>query len=336
MRSTSRDAVMKKSQLSLKWLEVFQLAARNGSVQDAAQEASLSISTVSHHLRQLETVLGVSLFDHGRRPMRLTPSGAVFLRHVDEAMQILRRAEIEAQTGQMADTRALSLAVIEDFDSEIAPELARLLSSAMPNCTFRHLTRPSHETLQMLRDQDVDIGIAARPQFDQGDLIEYPVLRDPFVLAVPATATADAALYLEGQSPLPLLRYSRDQIIGRQVDAQLRRLRRDLPNRFEFESNQTIMSMVAEGAGWAITTPTNYIRATRFQRQVSLLPFPDKGFARYLSVFTTDLHPSTAAEVVASTLRQLVQTRAIDPAVARIPWLSEVFTLSPERAASQS
>ncbi len=322
---------MKKSQLSLKWLEVFQLAARSGSVQTAAQEAGLSVSTVSHHLRQLEAALGVSLIDHTRRPMRVTPSGAVFLRDIDAALQLLRRAETQAQSGQLADTRALSLALVEDFDAEIAPELARILSTAMPQCSFRHLTRPSHDILQLLRDQTVDIGVAARPQFDQSDLIEYPLLRDPFVLAVPAIGDVDGSACLDGTSPLPLLRYSQDQIIGRQIEAQLRRLRRDLPNRHEFESNQTIMSMVAEGAGWAITTPTNYIRATRFQRQVTLLPFPEKGFARYLSVFTTELHPSPATEIVASTLRQLVQTRAIDPAVARMPWLAELFTLLPDR-----
>ena len=327
---------MKKSQLSLKWLEVFQLAARGGSVQQAADEAGLSISTASHHLRQLEKALGTSLFDHSRRPMRLTPSGATFLSHIDQAMQILRRAENEAQSGILAQTRALSLAMIEDFDSEIAPELARILASAMPGCTFRHLTRPSHEILKLLRDHEIDIGIAARPQFDQADLIEYPLLRDPFVLAVPASNGIAPEAYLDNAPGTPpLLRYSRDQIMGRQIDTHLRRLRRDIPNRFEFESNQTVMSMVAEGAGWAITTATNYIRATRFHRQIELLPFPEKGFARYMSVFTTGLHPSTAAQSVAGTLRHLLQARAIDPAVGKMPWLSEVFALLPERDATE-
>jgi len=321
---------MSKSALSLKWLTVFQCAARHGSVQGAAAEAGLSVSTASHHLRQLETALGVPLFDHTRRPMRITPSGAVFLRHVDEAMQILRRAELEAQSGQLSETRALALSVVEDFDSEVAPELARMLAGAMPHCQFRHLTRPSHETLTLLRNQAVDIGVAARPEFEPGDLIEYPVLRDPFVLAVPHGTEAQSQALLEGRTALPFLRYSSDQIMGRMIDAHLRRLRRELPNRYEFESNQTLMSMVAEGAGWAITTPTNYMRATRFQRQVSLLPFPGKGAARYLSVFTTGAHPSAAAEMVAATLRQLVQTRAIDPAVSRMPWLAEIFTLLPD------
>ena len=42
--------------------------------------------------------------------------------------------------------------------------------------------------------------------------------------------------FLAGTSGLPLLRYSRDQIIGTQIEAHLKRIKASLPNRFEFES----------------------------------------------------------------------------------------------------
>ncbi|UXX83903.1 LysR family transcriptional regulator [Roseovarius pelagicus] len=319
---------MKRSSLSLKWLEVFQLAARSGSVQTVAEETGLSVSTVSHHIRALETALGVSLLDHRRRPMNVTPAGALFLRSVDDALLLLRKAETEARSGSLPEMRALALALIEDFDSEIAPELARILTGAMPNCEFRHLTRPSHEILGLLRNREIDIGVATRPQFDQPDLIEHPLLRDPFVLAVPATQQIAPEDYLAGRCPLPLLRYAKSLIIGAQIEAQLRRLRSDLPNQFQFESNQSMMGLVAEGSGWAITTPLNYMRARRFHRQITLIPFPGKGFARYISVFTSDVHSDAVTDTVAGTLRRLVQARAVDPAVERMPWLQGLFALS--------
>ncbi len=320
---------MKKSQLSFKWLDAFLLTARTGSVQDAADEAGLSISTVSHHLRSLEDATGVQLFDHSRRPMRLTPAGAVFRRDIDEAMRLIRKAKIEVQSSGLSETQSLSLAIVEDFDSEIAPELARILTASMPRCRFQHLTRPSHEILELLRVGDIDIGIATQPQFGPDDLIEYPLLRDPFVMAVPATLDVPSEDYLNGRHSLPLLRYSSNQIMAQQIEQQLRRLRLKLPNRFEFESNLTIMNMVAEGDGWTITTPTNYIRARRFQRQINLVPFPGKGFARYLSVFTTEPYAGSVTETVTETLRHLLQTRAIDPTIERLHWLGELFRLLP-------
>lgn len=326
---------MKKSQLSLKWLEAFQLVARSGSLQTAAEQAGLSVSTVSHHLSKLEEVLGAPLFDHGRRPMPVTPTGAAFLRDVDEAMRLLHRAEIDARSSPLSEARHLSLALVEDFDSEIAPELARILLSHMPTCTFRHLTRPSHEILTLLRDQEVDIGVATQPQFSQPGLLETPLLRDPFVLAVPLNTSIAPEDYLSGASDLPFLRYSQSQIIGAMIEAQLRRLRITLPNWFEFESNQSIMNMVAEGCGWAITTPACYARARRFHRQLRLVPFPGKGFSRTLSVFTPDIHDHAASTTVIATLRQLIRTRAIDPAVSQLPWLDGQFCLLSDKSGAQ-
>lgn len=321
---------MKPSALSLKWLELFQLVARTGSVQAAADEAGLSVSTVSHHLGRLETVLGTPLIDHTRRPMRITPTGAVFLNSVDEALRLIRKAEIGARAGSLPETRNLSLALIEDFDSEIGPELARSLAASMPRCAFRHMTRPSHEILALLRAGEADMGVATRPPFDQADLVEYPLLRDPFVLAVPARIDIAPEDFIGDRSGLPLLRYSQSQIIGPMIEAHLRRLQVALPNRFEIESNQSILGLVAEGSGWAITTPMNYLRASRFQRQVRLLPFPGKGFARTLSLFATDPHRGALAETLAETLRQLIRTRAVDPAAERLDWLRRMFTILPQ------
>ena len=84
------------SDLSLKWLEVFRSCARDGSVRAAAAESGLSPSTVSHHLRSLEDHLGAELFDRGRRPMELTPRGRIFLRNIDDALDMLRKATAEA------------------------------------------------------------------------------------------------------------------------------------------------------------------------------------------------------------------------------------------------
>lgn len=56
---------------------LFQLLAKSGSVQKVASDTGLSISTVSHHLKNLEDNIGVGLIDHSRRPMILTPSGSI-------------------------------------------------------------------------------------------------------------------------------------------------------------------------------------------------------------------------------------------------------------------
>ncbi len=318
---------MRPSQLSLKWLEVFALTARHGSIKAVAEETGLSVSTVSHHLRCLEEALGLSLIDHGRRPMALTAQGAVLLPYAEGALGLLDRAQLALFSSDMAETRSLRLGLIEDFDSEIAPELARLLATGMPRCNFAHLTRPSHDIIDLIRKRELDVGVATQPEFDVDDLVVSPLLRDPFVMAVPASAEHAPEAYLDGAVPLPFLRYSARQFIGARIEAQLRRLRVTLPKRFAFESNQSLLGMVAEGQGWAITTPTNYSRALRFQPKIRLLPFPGRGFARFIRVYTAPGFNPQVAEMIRTSLQRLIQSRTIDPLVERMAWLSAGFHL---------
>lgn len=316
---------MKKGNLSLRGLEVFRLLAKSGSVQKVAFDTGLSISTVSHHLRSVEDTLGVKLMDHSRRPMVLTPAGAIFSRYVEEGLKQIRKGETELTLGNIDEVRDLRLGIVDDFDSEVSPELAQFLAEALPKCTFKHHTRPSHEILRLLYEQKLDAGVATRPVNDASGLIEYPLLRDPFILATPLDDQTPPEEHLGGQSGLPFLRYSQNQIIGSLIEAHLRRLKISLPNRFELESNPSILGMVAEGSGWAVTTPASYVRAQRFHGRVALHPFPGKGFARTISLFTVEDFPRPMAEMISGSLRRLIRRYYPDQVLRSFTWLAPDF-----------
>lgn len=323
---------MARSGLSIQGLEIFRLVARAGSVQSVAVETGLSISTVSHHLSSLEEALGVRLMDRSRRPLALTPEGAVFARHVEEGLRTIRQGEAEITAGNPGELRELRFGVVDDFDSEVAPELAQFLARAMPKCTFFHHTRPSHEILRLLKERRLDVGVAARPPADLAGLIEMPLLRDPFVLALPVGCRERPEDLLEGRGRLPLLRYAREQVMGRLIEAHLRRTRRTLPNRFELESNQSILGMVADGSGWAITTPASFSRAKRFQGLITLHPMPGKGFSRFVSLFAIEPYPQATVDLIAGSLRRLVTRYFVEPMAQSHPWLAPDFRVLPARS----
>lgn len=325
---------MHGTNLSMRWLEVFRLVARSGSIRKVATDTGLSISTVSQHLRSLEEKLGVHLLDHTRRPMVLTPAGTIFLRYVDEGLNMIHRGEIELTSGNLIEARTLRLGVVDDFENDVTPELVLSLARTMPKCTFLHHTRPSHEILGLLFEQKIDVAVATRPTGDVPGLIEYPILRDPFLLATPISNKMSGEDLLAGKSDVPFLRYSRHQIIGGLIEAQLRRIRVSLPNQFELESNQSILSMVAEGSGWSITTPASFARVKRLHGKIMLHPFPTKSFTRTVSLFTTDLYPQVIAEAIAQTMRLLISRHIIDPVNGQTPWLAPYFYLLSESASS--
>ena len=313
--------------LSLRWLEIFQLCARNGSLRETARESGLSVSTVSHHLRSLEDHLGVALFNHARRPMVLTPKGHVFLRDIDIALRAIRKAKAEASAGDLAEASYLRLGTIEDLESDVIPDLAVHLSRRMPDCDFLYHTATSHEVIEMLRDRELDLGIATTPPDRLRDLQDKPLLRDPFIIVLPAGVEPSVSEVLKEGFRLPLLQFSSDLIIARQIEAQLRRVGLSLPHKFECGSNQTLMAMVAAGAGWTITTALLFSRAKRFQPKLRMLPFPGKRFSRTLSLITTPDCSRSVLEIVNGRIRSALETQVIRPLVETAPWLENQFRL---------
>ena len=316
-----------RKDLSLKWLELFQICARKGSMQAAAEEAGLSVSTVSHHIKSLEDHLGVALFNHARRPMVLTPKGQVFLRNIDLGLESIRKAQAEASAGNIIEASYLRIGTIEDFDSDITPALAVYLSKHMDACDFLYATGTSRQIIDMLRDRKLDLGITTSPPERLKDVTDRPLLNDPFAVVVPANFKGHAEGVLEGSEPLPFLRFSSDLIIAQQIEAQLSRLGASLPVRFESANTQTIMAMVANGAGWTIATPLLFSRARRFQPKLKLLPFPGKSFARQLSLLSTPDCSRSMIQLVEQQVRKSIQTDLLAPLHDKAPWLKDRFRL---------
>ena len=316
-----------RKELSLKWLELFQVYARTRSLSVTAEETGLSVSTVSHHLRSLEDYLGIALFDHARRPMVLTPTGRSFQRNTVQAMQMIRRATAEASSGNVADATYLRVGTIEDLDSDVTPDLAVYLSQKMPDCNFLYHTGTSHEIIKMLRHRGLDLGVVTTPLKTASDLIDWPLLRDPFVAVLPVAAEPSLPDIVAGNTKLPFLQFSSDLIIASQIEAQLRRLGVQLPNKFECGNNQTLMAMVAAGAGWTITTPLLFSRAQRFQPKLRMHPFPGKSFGRTLSLIASPDCARSVVDLVNQKVRSELKRQVITKAHRGNPWLSDQFAL---------
>jgi DNA-binding transcriptional LysR family regulator len=271
--------------ISLRALEVFEVVARTGSVARSAEELGLSLPAVSQQLRNLETSVGRPLLDHSRRPMALTAAGQTFQKRTTELMRLLRQALTEASVLELSHVGQLRLGVIDDFDNHVA--------------------------------------VAASPEGGIGGLVEYPLLSDPFLLIVPRGFVLDRAHPALSLTSLPFLRYDRNQMIGRQIEARLRRLRLELPNRFELGSNPAINALVANGGGWAVTTALSYMRSERFHDRIDVHPLPFAAFSRTISLFSSaNWIPGAAAEL-AGTVRRLLSGGFVGPTRERFPWIAD-------------
>src|SRR5579864_3131494 len=111
--------------MELRHLKYFVAVAEEQNVTRAAARLHVSQPPLSRQMRDLEDELGVSLFEHGPKTIRLTPAGRVFL---DEARAVLLRADqaIHAARASSATHQAeLEVAYAPTLTVEILPAILR-------------------------------------------------------------------------------------------------------------------------------------------------------------------------------------------------------------------
>ncbi len=307
--------------VSLRGLEVFEALAANGSVAQAAEITGLSQPAVSQQLRNLERSLGTDLVDHTKRPMQLTSAGRSFLQRTRSVLSELRLAQSELTVMDLTHLSTLSMGIIDDFDNDLTPRLVTVLADSLTRCRFKLITAPSHEITTAMKERRLHIGVSASTGEVLEGVSEYPLVRDPFILVAPKDRVGKDGDTLASLQDLPFLRYDREQLISRQIEAHLARQKLTFPERFEIGSHLSLMALVARGTGWAVTTPLGYMRAARFHDQMSAHPLPFASFSRNISLFASTDWADRVPRDVAQTMRRLVQDQIIAPAVRTLPFL---------------
>lgn len=308
--------------VTLRGIEVFEALARSGSVAHAAELTGLSQPAVSQQLRNLEAALGADLVDHGRRPMRLTPAGQSFLTRAERALSELHLAQSELTVMDLTHLSVLNMGLIDDFDNDVTPRLATRLAENMTRCRFKLITLSSHEIGAAMQARELHLAVAASTGIALDGVVEYPLVRDPFLLIAPRGAVDNRSDIEPQLRDLPFLRYAREQLISRQIAAHLAPIQLQFEERFEIGSNPALMAMVSRGIGWAVTTPLSYMRAVRFQDEIDAFPLPFGSFARTISLLVSADWADSVPREVGQMVRRLAQEHMIAPAIDRLPWLS--------------
>jgi DNA-binding transcriptional LysR family regulator len=311
--------------ISLRGIEVFEALAQTGSVAAAAARLGMSAPAVSQQMKNLDSSLGTALIDHSRRPMTLTPAGRQFLKQAETALSALRIGQRDLTALDLSAVSSLRIGIIEDFENVVTPTLTSRLAGTMAECAFQLHTSASHQLLSKLEKRELDIAICAAGRTVSSGILSYPILEDPYILAVPKGVDVTGGLTSFGT--LVFLRRDPDQVMGQQIHTQLSRQGIELPNRFEIDSNQSISALVANGTGWTITTPLSLLRAGRFADEIDAHPLPFVGFSRQIMLYSAADWSGDIPGQIADIARGLIGDHFVQPGLQLMPWLEGRFTL---------
>lgn len=302
-----KDATSGK--LSFRAVEVFVAAIEEGSISKAAKRLGASASAVSLQLSNLENVLDARLIERSARRFQLTAAGELFAPRARSILDEVVAAKAEMSSANHAPKMDVRMAVIEDFDSEILPDWIRGLQSEFPQCNFTIKSGASHENHAALSSRSFDMIIAADNTAEIDWIEAHQILHDPYIIVAATPELAQASI--ENLMERPFIRYAQEQLMGRQIEAQLRRTKQALPNRFECSSTQAVFALVEAFDGWAISTASAYLGVSNNNLFAAPLPIP--GFARIISLYarrdTMGSIPRQFAELLKESLQKVFLTR---------------------------
>ncbi len=167
---------------TLRHLRYFVTAYDSGHFGRAAEACHVTQPTLSAGVKQMEDLLGVTLFERG--PTGVLPTSAA--RAIEgRARTVLREAEdLSVAARRHADPLAgpVRLAGIPTILPYVLPSILPELRRRFPDLELRLEERRTEEVLDRLARGVADIGLIALP-YPLDGLISEPLLDDPLVLA---------------------------------------------------------------------------------------------------------------------------------------------------------
>ena len=109
--------------------------------------------------------------------------------------------------------------------------------------------------------------IAQRLLFSESWVAVYPQDHP-----LPPTVTLQGLNAAAGH--LPLIRYSQRSVIGQQIERFLRHVGVNAPRGYEFDATDPLLSLVASGLGWALSTPLCLWQSRQYLDDVVVIPIP--------------------------------------------------------------
>lgn len=301
-------------------LQVFVAVCESGSMTEAARLLGVSQSAVSQQLKSMEDRCGMTLLDRDFRPSRPTGTGRLLLDLAKELLALATRMTLKIADASRAGEMQIRLGCVDSFAATVGPSLVKAISGPNRQITmFSGLTPLLSEQIQ---GRELDMAIVTETQVKDVRILQTPLLSEAFVAAVPKSYGKQGADFRAAAEALPLIRYTARSVIGQQVDRYIQHIGIESSRRFAFDATDPMLSMVASGLGWAVTTPLCLWQARHYVKDIRILPLPrsEIGARKFFLLSREDEWSALSGEVLQLT-QQVLKKHTIPEIRSAIPML---------------
>jgi LysR family hydrogen peroxide-inducible transcriptional activator len=150
----------------------------------AADSCAVTQSTLSGGIKELETRLGVALFERSHRHVMLTPVGREIAARAQRLLVDAEELVGLARSAQEPLSGPLRFGVIPTVGPYVLPALLPHLGTALPKLKLHVREAQTAVLLDKLAGGELDILLVAIP-FELGDVEAMEIMEDPIVVAMP-------------------------------------------------------------------------------------------------------------------------------------------------------
>lgn len=272
------------SNINLKLLHTFLLAAEHESFRKAAQESNRSPSAVSMQIRSLEEQIGVLLFRRTPQRVSLTSEGRILFEQSKRALQEIRSGLDLLTEAAEAQSRHIRMACVPTLASGWLPNILATFKVRHPQSHVQLMELSTGPMLELLKRQDVEFGIGPQvPGIEEFDF--EPILEDPLYACIPpvfddGTQTVSFADLVEK----PSIVLSSSTAVRGLIDGILEDLSARLDIQFEVQQASTALALAASGLGIAIVPRVALLQGGA--QQFRVVPISNGAGSRQIGLIT--------------------------------------------------
>lgn len=272
--------------ITLRQLHAFVMTAQLGSVTRAAERLHLTQSAVSMLIKQLETNLGVRLFDRTTRSLRLTIAASEALPIVERMLR--NEEQLIAEVRGLADRGRghVRMAVTAAFAAGMMPEILNAFRQQFPNIGITMLDVSPEQLVPKVVNEEVEFSIGTTIDDIPSDVVCACLLRDTMAAVVLKDSPISSmdSLSWEDVVSFPIVAIRKGMGIRSVVDGTLALKGKVLEPAWEVSLLSTALAMVAAGLGVAILPP--YLVSCMHYAALTSRPLIDPVVTREVSVIT--------------------------------------------------
>ncbi len=246
--------------MNLNQLYYFKTVARLEHFRLAAEKLNISQPSLSAAMANLEEELSVVLFEKDGRNIKLTNSGKIFLKYVENSLAVLEEG-IEKVTN--IKKSSIAIAYVFPLSTEYIPKLIKNFINTGKEVEFSLKQELTSEIMNGIKNLKYDLGFCSKVESEK-DIVFEPVIEQEIVLIVHKNhlLAKKKEVNLKNIEGYDFITYIKDSGLGQFLNHIFKNNKINPKIKFECENEQEIAGLVSQDFGIAVVGKTPLLEHT--------------------------------------------------------------------------